>query len=129
MKKQKLLFACNNLHIGGIQRSLLNLLDEISDKYDITLFLFYPGGEYELPKNVRIIGGNRFTRIMGMSQSEAAEEGMKCRLWRSLWVVITRIFGCKIPFAALCCFQKLSGEYHNVLPEEITPHGIMGKLV
>ena len=25
--------------------------------------------------------------------------------------------------------QKLSGEYHNVLPKEITPHGIMGKLV
>lgn len=111
MKKQKLLFVCNNLHIGGIQRSLLNLLDEIADKYDITLFLFYPCGEYELPKNVRIIGGNRYTRIMGMSQSEAAEEGIRCRLWRSLWVVITRIFGCKIPFAALCGFQKLSGKY------------------
>lgn len=65
--KKKILIACNNLHVGGIQRSLINLLNEISNQYDVTLFLFYPQGEYTIPKGVRVICGNRFTKIMGMS--------------------------------------------------------------
>ncbi len=109
--KKKLLFVCNNLHVGGIQRSLVNLLGEISDKYDVTLFLFYPSGEYEIPPGVRLISGNKFTRIMGMSQSEADMEGTTAKLWRSTWTVLTRAVGCKIPFGLLCRFQKIHGEF------------------
>lgn len=110
-KKKKLLFVCNNLHIGGIQRSLLNLLEEISDKYDVTLFLFYPKGEYAVPKNVRVISAGRFAGIMGMSQSEAADEGLFAKLWRGLWVIVTRIFGCGAAFSALCSFEKIKEEF------------------
>ena len=109
--KKKLIFVCNNLHIGGIQRSLINLLNEISDKYEITLFLFSPIGEYETPKNVHLIFGNRLTRIMGMSHSEASDAGVLCMLWRTLWVILTRIFGSRFTFGILCMFQKLDGEY------------------
>ena len=113
--KKKLIFVCNNLHIGGIQRSLINLLNEISDKYEITLFLFSPIGEYETPKNVHLIFGNRLTRIMGMSQSEASDAGVLCMLWRTLWVILTRIFGSRFTFGILCMFQKLDGEYDTAI--------------
>lgn len=109
--RKRILIACNNLHIGGIQRSLANLLGEVSDRYDVTLFLFYPKGEYSVPKNVKIIRGNFFTRIMGMTQAEANRAGVPTRLWRGFWTVFTRIFGCGAAFRALCAFQRLDGEY------------------
>ena len=109
--RKRILIACNNLHIGGIQRSLANLLGEVSDRYDVTLFLFYPEGEYSVPKNVKIIRGNFFTRIMGMTQAEANRAGVPTRLWRGFWTVFTRIFGCGAAFRALCAFQRLDGEY------------------
>ena len=37
---KKILIVNNNMHIGGIQKALLNLLDEIKGKYDVTLLLF-----------------------------------------------------------------------------------------
>lgn len=110
-ERKKLLFVCNNLHIGGIQRSLLNLLPEISDKYDITLFLFYPKGEYEVPENVKVISAGRRLRIMGMSQSEAAAEGLFTKLWRGFWAAFTHIFGCRLPFSLLCFTEKIKEEY------------------
>ena len=109
--RKRILIACNNLHIGGIQRSLANLLGEVSDRYDVTLFLFYPEGEYSVPKNVKIIRGNFFTRIMGMTQAEANRAGVPTRLWRGFWTVFTRIFGCGAAFRPLCAFQRIDGEY------------------
>ena len=43
---KKILIVNNNMHIGGVQKSLLNLLRSIGDSYDITLLLFFKGGEY-----------------------------------------------------------------------------------
>ena len=109
----KLLFVCNNMHIGGIQKSLLNLLSEIAGTHDVTLFLFYPEGEWisDVPENVRIVSGNRFTRILGMSQQEAKENGLCTTLWRSFWTLVTRAFGVRFPFAVLTRMQKLPGTY------------------
>ena len=109
----KLLFVCNNLHIGGIQKSLINLLNEISYKHDITLYLFYPEGELkkDVPENIKIIGGNRFTKVMGMSQAEAKKSGFFTMLWRSLWAVVTKITGIAFPFNILTKMQKLKDEY------------------
>lgn len=107
----KLLFVCNNMHIGGIQKALANLLGEISDKYDVTLFLFYSSGELDIPENVKVICGNKFTKIMGMSQEEAKKAGLFTALWRSMWAVFTKIFGIRIPFSVLSRMQKLRPEY------------------
>ena len=45
------------MKIGGVQKSLCNLLWSIPDQYDVTLFLFSPVGEYmdDIPKQVHII--------------------------------------------------------------------------
>lgn len=42
------------MKIGGVQKSLCNLLWSILDQYDVTLFLFSPVGEYmdDIPKQV-----------------------------------------------------------------------------
>ena len=109
----KLLFICNNLHIGGIQKSLINLLGEISDKYDVTLFVFAKVGDLygEVPENVKIICGNRFTRILGMSQGEAKKCGIFTMLWRSGWTILTKLFGIGFSFGTLTRMQKLKENY------------------
>ena len=113
----KILIVNNNMHIGGIQKALLNLLNEIGDLYDVTLLLFYPvGGLIEdIPQNIKVIYGNRFTKILGMSQAEAKADGVLTVLWRTLFVAITKLLGTKISFAILSRMQKLDIEYDTAI--------------
>ena len=109
----KLLFVCNNMHIGGVQRSLVNLLGEVSKTHDVTLFLFFPEGEFmpSIPENVRIVSGNRFVSLMGMSQGEAKGKGFLTMARRSLWAILTKLFGIGFSFGFLSKRQKLPDEY------------------
>ena len=51
---KKILFVNSDMKVGGVQKSLLNLLWEISGRYDVTLLLFSPQGAYlkQLPPDV-----------------------------------------------------------------------------
>ena len=79
---KKILIANNNMHIGGIQKSLVNLLTELcesrADEYKIDLFLFNNTGELsaDIPVEINIIEGNFFVRILGMSHAEARQSGI-----------------------------------------------------
>lgn len=46
-KKVKVLFGITGLTIGGAERVLVDLVKEIQDIYDITIFTIYAGGELE----------------------------------------------------------------------------------
>ena len=111
--KKRIFIANNEMHIGGIQKSLLNLLEEIKDKYDVTLFLASGSGSLKacIPNGVRVIYGNFFTRILGLSQSEAKQKGIVCMLLRSFWVIVSRIFGAGAAFFFLSRMQRSDGEY------------------
>ena len=41
---KKILIVNNNLDMGGIQKSLVNLVKEVYEEYDITLLLFRKSG-------------------------------------------------------------------------------------
>ena len=59
---KKVLICINNLDMGGIQKSLIELLKSISNLYEITLFCIKPGGilTNEIPENINIIYGSDF---------------------------------------------------------------------
>ena len=42
---ERILIVNNNMHIGGVQKALVNLLWNIRDRYDVTLLLFSKEGE------------------------------------------------------------------------------------
>lgn len=44
---KKLLFGITSLTIGGAERVLVDLTNELCDKYEITIFTIYPNGEFE----------------------------------------------------------------------------------
>ena len=59
--KKKILFVNGNLHVGGIERSLIDLLTHMDySLYDVDLFLVEEGGELteQLPSNVHLICAN-----------------------------------------------------------------------
>ena len=69
---EKILIVNNNMDIGGIQKSLLNLLREVSGEYDITLLLLSRSGALlkEVPEGVRVITPARRYRMLGLPREE-----------------------------------------------------------
>lgn len=53
---KKIIIATNQLVIGGIEKGLIDLLNILSEKYDITLIVQYAGGELynDIPKSVKV---------------------------------------------------------------------------
>ena len=91
--KKRLLIVNNNMKIGGVQKSLLNLLWAVCDEYDVTLCLFRPVGALmqELPPCVRVVSCNSAVRFLGISQAECA--GWPERLRRGALAALCRLLG------------------------------------
>lgn len=98
------------MHIGGVQKALVNLLKEIASDYDVTLLLFYAGGKLlrDVPENVRIISACSALRCWGATREDI--DGPWLRFSRTISAAITRIAGRKWICRILFPFQeKLSG--------------------
>ena len=89
---KKLLIVNNNMKIGGVQKSLYNLLWNIHEEYEITLYLFRKEGAYlsSLPSNVRVLEDHSLFSLLGCSQGEC--RGLR-RWMRGFLVLLTRAFG------------------------------------
>lgn len=89
----RVLIVNNNMHMGGVQKALLNLLRQIHASYDITLLLLYKGGELldQVPADVRVIEASSPLRYWGMTRYDTTTAGQ--RLGRSFWAALTRAFG------------------------------------
>ena len=74
---KKIIIVNNNMKVGGVQKSLYNLLWEIHDQYDVTLLLFKQTGVYadQLPENVKVLECRSLFRLLGVSQGECAGSG------------------------------------------------------
>ncbi|MCD8142590.1 MAG: glycosyltransferase [Clostridiales bacterium] len=91
---KKLIIVNNNMKVGGVQKSLCNLLWAIDGRYDVTLYLFCKTGAYldELPPGVRVVACSSLFRYLGVSQQD-------CHTWRD-----KLLRGC---LAAVCkCFGR-----------------------
>lgn len=112
---KKIVIVNNNMLVGGVQKSLYNLLWSIdtANQYDVTLVLFSKTGEYidKLPENIKIVECKGPFRYLGKSQGEF-RNSMIHTLIRGLLVVISRIFGSKTAFRLMILFEpELEGSY------------------
>lgn len=94
MGKKKVLIVNNNMHIGGVQRALVNLLKCMHDRYDITLLLFHPEGELigDIPEDVRILPACSAYRFLGMTKDDVGSRFAN-RLGRSFFAAVCRLLG------------------------------------
>ncbi len=110
----KILIVNNNMNIGGIQKSLANLLSELSDsEYEIDLMLFCKTGGLlaDISENINIIEGNFFTKALGITHAEAKQCGFAEFINRSFWTVLTKIFKTRFTFNILSRLQRLDKSY------------------
>lgn len=108
---KRVLIVNNNMHIGGVQKALLNLLNEIHDRYEVTLLLFYAGGELlaDIPRDINVITANSAFRYFGMTKDDVSNG--KELLIRAAMAGWTRIFGRACTLRLVCPFQTRLGEY------------------
>lgn len=102
---KKIIIVNNNMKIGGVQKSLLNLLWELGDGYDITLYLFQCTGAYleQLPPWIRVEECKSLFRYLGISQRECTG-GQK--LLRGVLAALCRLFGRDAVIKLLLVSQK-----------------------
>ena len=104
---KKIIIVNNNLEIGGVQTSLINLLKEISDKYDVTLLLFHakPNKIAELPEKVNVIVINSPFKHFGMSSKDCKPYSFTY-FARAFWVILAKCFGRSFIIKFMFPFQK-----------------------
>lgn len=112
---KKILIVNNNMKVGGVQKSLLNLLWAIYDKYDITLFLFSRSGDYidQLPESVKVVECTSLFRYLGVSQKEC-RNWLPDRLIRSILAAICKIFGRPMVIRGMSLSQKNLSEQYDI---------------
>ena len=103
---KKIIIVNNNMHIGGVQKALSSLLQNIREKYDVTLLLFCKCGQclQELPPDVKVITANSPYEYLGMSGRDARTLPQK--LGRSFYAAITRVLGRKFAVSLMALGQK-----------------------
>ncbi len=110
---KKILIVNNNMQIGGVQKALLALLHEISNEYQIDLYLFSTNGDcfQNIPENVNVIECRSLFRCFGISQSEA-RQSFPLFVFRSILAAITKIFNRYVAVGIASITQKkLKTEY------------------
>lgn len=92
---KKILFVINNMKIGGIQKALINLLNEINKFYDISLIVFAPEGQLinYIPNNIKIISVNPLLQVLGINQRESYGRGLEILGLQTFSAIWSRLFG------------------------------------
>lgn len=105
---KKILFVINNLRIGGIQRSLVELLQVLDGKYDITLYCINYTGDYisQIPLGIKVIQGNRYAVNPELSQSDCLKRGLFSFLFHVFIKGWSKLFGRRIPARIICGFSN-----------------------
>ena len=86
--KHQVLFVAQNLEVGGIQTSLLNLLSKISkeSEYDVDLFVFGRGAFLsQIPKNISVIYGDKLLSLAATPFGEVKKS-------KKFFDILTRLF-------------------------------------
>ena len=113
---EKILIVNNNMDIGGIQKSLLNLLKETSGEYDITLLLLSKSGRLlkDVPAGVKVITPARRYRMLGLSRDELRKYPLLMAL-KFLLKKYAALFSRRSAMRLLGVFQKKITGYDRVI--------------
>jgi len=108
LNQKNLLIVNNNLGIGGVQRSLVNLLNEIKNDYNVTLFLFHTGGEYigDIPEQITVIGTKGPLKVLGVSHQQSRKLGWSFFLTRGVLALYSRLINNRLPIKLLVNTEK-----------------------
>ncbi|MBQ4141546.1 MAG: glycosyltransferase [Clostridia bacterium] len=109
---KKILIVNNNMKVGGVQKSLYNLLWETDGEFDVTLCLFKKTGEYadKLPSSVKVVEARGAFRYLGISQGECKGADI---IKRGFLAALCRVFGRKKTLSWMRYFQPTLDEKYD----------------
>lgn len=109
---KKLLIVNNNMKVGGVQKSLLNLLWSLEGQYDVTLCLFSAQGAYmdRLPPWVKVVSCRGPVRYLAVSQGQCRGAD---KLLRGGLAALCRVLGRDRVMKLILAFQKPLPERYN----------------
>lgn len=108
-----IIFVINNLGTGGVQRSLLNLLSELNEKFSITVLCFderLKNNSIVLPPHIELVIPNSPFCYFGVSQGELRGKPVKY-LARASWALSTKLLGRSFAIKMMLPFQEELGDY------------------
>lgn len=106
--KKKLLFVMESLRIGGAEKSLVTILSLLDkSKYDISLYLFRPTGEFmeQLPSDIRVVPVPEIDAVQKNFKTDWIAYLIKGEFKRSFWS-LRWLLGC-----CISKFLKREDEY------------------
>lgn len=121
--KKKILIVNNNLDMGGIQKSLVNLVKEVYMDYDITLLLFSKSGSLlqEIPEEVKIVTPLKAYRILGLDRKELKKHPLLFAL-KAFMLMYAKRVSRRNAMKLLGMFQKEISGYDVVISYSHLPH-------
>ena len=109
---KKILFVSDSTRVGGIQKSLINMLNNIDySKYDVSLFLFNDKNTEEINKNVRILPSIEILRIIGSTSSELKKTNIWKYFFRRFLSLCCYVLGSNIVFSIIYKSIKIDEEF------------------
>lgn len=113
---KKILIINNNLDMGGIQKSLINLLKEVHSDYDISLLLFSKSGSLlrNIPSDVKVITPNKCYTMLGLTRNELKKYPLLFLL-KFILMKYTAVFSRRSAMKLLGLFQKKIKGYDTVI--------------
>ena len=104
---KKLLIVAENMHVGGIQKSLVNFLRACHAEYDITLLLFCQKGEFlsDIPAGVKVLAPCPPLRVLGAYKSDLKKHPL-AYVWKAALILLARAFSKKAAFSFAALTQK-----------------------
>lgn len=118
MKKKKILIINKSFELGGIQASLINMLEALHNQYDISLVVFNSKGPFlkNVPENVRLINVHPLVQTLGMTKEDCTKYGSRLqKLYKYFSAGWAKLFGNSIPITFAFLFQKKIGKFDAVI--------------
>ena len=113
MNKKKILIVNKSFELGGIQSSMVNMANELSQHYEVHLFIYNPVGvmKERLSSNVKVLESSWMFRCLGMSLKQAIRtKNLKMISFRFFAVIWSKLFNNKLPIDMAIKHQpKMSG--------------------
>lgn len=113
---KKILIVNNNLEVGGIQKSLVNLLKAEHKNYDITLLLFSRSGALlsEVPADIKIISPKNCYKMLGLSKAELMKHPLLLFM-KTILMRYAKLFSRRQAMKLLGVFQKKISGYDTII--------------
>lgn len=114
---KRILFIIDNLNIGGIQKSLVELITAIKGSYDITVLCFdnSSNGNYALPQSIKIIEGDKFLKMSVLERHEFKRKyGTFLSLFRFSLKLFSSYISKKIAKKVICRLSNINLHDYDV---------------